>query len=113
MSEKGGNLSFYRMAQSSYDKPYSDVTAKLIDDEVRVISDQQFKRAIDLLTEKREQLDKLAALLLEKEVLLKKDLVELLGKRPWDKEETPVDSAPIIVESESEISNETIADEII
>lgn len=105
MSEKVGNLSFYRMAQNSYDKPYSDVTAKLIDDEVRVISDQQFKRAIDLLTEKREQLDKLAALLLEKEVLLKKDLVELLGKRPWDREETPVDSAPIIVESESEISN--------
>jgi AFG3 family protein len=114
MSEKVGNLSFYRMSQNSYDKPYSDVTAKLIDDEVRAISDEQFKRAVELLTDKREQLDKLAALLLEKEVLLKKDLVELLGKRPWDKEETPVDAAPIIVEESSpENTNDLIADEVV
>jgi AFG3 family protein len=71
MSEKVGNLSFYKMAQNSYDKPYSDETAKLIDDEVRNISDEQFKRALNLLTDKREQLDSLASLLLEKEVLLK------------------------------------------
>ncbi|MCE2962068.1 MAG: ATP-dependent zinc metalloprotease FtsH [Chitinophagales bacterium] len=85
MSEKVGNLSFYKMAQNSYDKPYSDETAKLIDDEVRNISDEQFKRALNLLTDKREQLDSLASLLLEKEVLLKEDLEALLGKCPWDK----------------------------
>lgn len=114
MSEKVGNLSFYHMSQNTYAKPYSDVTAKLIDDEVRIISDQQFKRAVDLLTDKREQLDKLAALLLEKEVLLKKDLEELLGKRPWDKDETPIDSAPIIVEeNNSDNSNDLIADEVV
>lgn len=85
MSEKVGNLSFYRMAQNSYEKPYSDETAKLIDDEVRKISDEQFQRALALLTEKREQLDNLASLLLEREVLLKTDLEALLGKSPWDK----------------------------
>ena len=87
MSEKVGNLSFYKMALNSYEKPYSDVTAQLIDDEVRVISDTQFQRAVDLLKDKREQLDQLAALLLEKEVLQKSDLVQLLGKRQWDTEE--------------------------
>lgn len=90
MSEKVGNLSFYKMAQNSYDKPYSDETAKLIDDEVRKISDEQFKRAVTLLTDKREQLDSLASLLLEKEVLLKADLEALLGKCPWDKEEETI-----------------------
>jgi AFG3 family protein len=120
MSPKVGNLSFYRMSQNSYDKPYSDVTAKLIDDEVRAISDEQFKRAIDLLTDKREQLDLLAALLLEKEVLLKKDLVELLGKRPWDKDEDEVDAAPIqITEAEvidsqlNENTDETTTTELV
>jgi AFG3 family protein len=108
MSPKVGNLSFYRMSQNTYDKPYSDVTAKLIDDEVRAISDEQFKRAVDLLTDKREQLDQLAALLLEKEVLLKKDLVELLGKRPWDKEEE-VDEAPIQI-TEAEVIDSQLND---
>lgn len=96
MSEKVGNLSFYKMAQNSYDKPYSDETAKLIDDEVRQISDIQFQRAINLLTEKRDQLDSLASLLLEREVLLKEDLEKLLGKCPWDpiEEEKPVTETP-------------------
>ncbi len=87
MSEKVGNLSFYKMALNAYEKPYSDVTAQLIDDEVRAISDTQFQRAVDLLKDKREQLDQLASLLLEKEVLQKSDLVQLLGKRQWDTEE--------------------------
>lgn len=87
MSEKVGNVSFYRMSQNSYEKPYSDETAKLIDEEVRTILDEQFKRSYDLLSGKRDLLDKLAEMLLAREVLLKKDLVELLGIRPWDTEE--------------------------
>jgi cell division protease FtsH len=96
MSEKVGNLSFYKMAQNSYDKPYSDETARLIDEEVRKISDEQFQRAVQLLTEKREQLDSLASLLLEREVLLKTDLENLLGKCPWDTvdEESEVTEIP-------------------
>lgn len=109
MSEKVGNLSFYRLAQNSYDKPYSDQTARLIDDEVREISDEQFKRAINLLTEKREQLDKLAAMLLEREVLMKDDLEKLLGKRPWDKDEP--EEVSLLGEVDSNIEKEeTIAE---
>lgn len=113
MSEKVGNLSFYKMSQNSYEKPYSDQTAKLIDDEVREISDVQFKRAVDLLTEKREQLDSLANLLLEKEVLVKKDLEALLGKRHWDKEEEVIEpnideSNPLENNVENKDQDETV-----
>lgn len=113
MSEKVGNLSFYRMAQNSYDKPYSDETARLIDDEVRKISDAQFQRAIDLLNEKRDQLDSLASLLLEREVLLKTDLEALLGKCPWDRGEENASSesgskAPEEVNNDSEKRSENV-----
>ena len=86
MSEKVGNVSFYRMAQQSYDKPYSAETSRLIDEEVRGIIDEQYQRAIDLLNSKRSELDLLANELLEKEVLHKDDLIALFGKRPWDEE---------------------------
>jgi AFG3 family protein len=110
MSEKVGNLSFYKMSQNSYDKPYSDETAKLIDDEVRLISDEQFKRAVDLLSEKREQLDNLANLLLEREVLLKSDLEILLGKCPWDKVEEAI-YEPVKIESTKDSAEETVDNE--
>lgn len=86
MSEKVGNVSFYRMAQQSYEKPYSAETSRLIDEEVRAIIDEQYQRAIDLLNSKRSELDLLANELLEKEVLHKDDLIKLFGKRPWDEE---------------------------
>ena len=106
MSEKVGNLSFYKMAQNSYDKPYSDETAKLIDDEVRQISDEQFKRAITLLAEKRDQLDSLASLLLEREVLLKEDLEKLLGKCPWDVEEKKEETVLLMEPNEEIVDKE-------
>jgi len=86
MSEKVGNVSFYRMAQQSYEKPYSAETSRLIDEEVRAIIDEQYQRAIDLLNSKKSELDLLAKELLEKEVLHKDDLIKLFGKRPWDEE---------------------------
>ncbi len=110
MSEKVGNVSFYRMAENSYEKPYSDETSRLIDDEVRTIIDEQYIRTKNLLMSKREELDKLANKLLEKEVLTKDDLIELFGKRPWDKDELNDDTQPNIEERnktfvESEISS--------
>jgi cell division protease FtsH len=86
MSEKVGNVSFYRMAQQSYEKPYSAETSRLIDEEVRAIIDEQYQRAIDLLNSKKSELDLLAKELLEKEVLHKDDLIKLFGKRPWDED---------------------------
>ena len=82
MNDKVGNVSFYAMSQDNFNKPYSDETAKLIDDEVRQIIDDQYIRAQELLKERRKELDILAQQLLEKEVLLKSDVERLIGKRP-------------------------------
>lgn len=90
MNDKIGNISFYDSKQSEYGftKPYSDETAKIIDEEVKKIVDQAYARAIELLTEKREQLEILAKELLAKEIIFQYDLEKLIGKRPFDKQTT-------------------------
>lgn len=93
MNEKVGNVSFYDMQnQNTFSKPFSEETSRLIDDESRKIIEGQYKRAQDLLKEKRAELDALANLLLEKEVLFKDDLEKLIGKRPFDKPELENDT---------------------
>lgn len=82
MNDSVGNVSFYAMSQDQFNKPYSNETARLIDEEVRQLIDEQYKRAQELLIEKREQLSLLANTLLEKEVLLKSDVERLIGPRP-------------------------------
>lgn len=83
MNDKVGQLSFYGMTQDSFQKPYSDDTATLIDDEVRNMVEAQYQRAKKLLLKFRDQLEKLAQQLLEKEVLLKSDVERLIGPRPF------------------------------
>ena len=85
MNEKVGNLSFndpdneYRMS-----KPYSEKTAELIDQEVRILVEKIYKQTKDLLLERREELEKIAQALLSKEILFQSDLEELIGKRPYE-----------------------------
>ena len=87
MNDKVGNISFYDMMNNnqSFSKPYSEATAKMIDEEARLMIDEQYQRAQQLLLEKRDLLDSLAQELLSKEVLFKDDLQRVLGKRPYDK----------------------------
>ncbi len=82
MNSKVGNVSYYAMSQDQFNKPYSNETAKLIDEEVRNLVETQYQRAQNLLIEKRYELNLLAKTLLEKEVLLKSDVERLIGKRP-------------------------------
>jgi len=70
------------MQQDQFNKPYSDDTARLIDEEVRAMIDVQYERAQTLLNEKREELNALANALLENEVLHKSDVERLIGARP-------------------------------
>ena len=88
MSEKVGNISYYdSTGQSDYSftKPYSEKTAELIDDEVKVLIESQYKRANQILKDNSEGHTKLGNLLLEKEVIFSEDLEVIFGKRPWEK----------------------------
>lgn len=85
MNSKVGNVSFYDPTQeNTFTKPFSEETGKIIDEEVRGIIDEAYQRTIRLLTEKKEQVEKLAKELLDKEVLHKSDVEELIGKRPFE-----------------------------
>ena len=86
MSERVGYVSFNLSSRNGespiFDKPYSETTARIIDEEVKIIIDEVRQSAFALLQEKRGKLDELAQALLDKEVLGPKDLVEILGERP-------------------------------
>ena len=85
MSEKVGNLSFYDpQGEYGYQKPYSEKTSELIDEEVRNIIAGAYARCKNLLTEKKEELKSVAEELLQKEILFQSDLERLIGKRPFD-----------------------------
>ena len=91
LNEKVGNVSYYNSQGDGYgfSKPYSDDTAKLIDDEVKNMIEEQYQRAIKLLEKNKDKLNLLADKLLEKEVIFKDDLEAVFGKRAWvEKEKT-------------------------
>lgn len=85
MNNKVGNVSFYDpTTENSFTKPYSEETGKMIDEEVRRIIDDAYTRTIQLLTDKKEEVEKLAKALLDKEVLHQSDVEALIGKRPFE-----------------------------
>lgn len=91
-----GNLTYYDSSgQSDYNfsKPYSEETARKIDTEISKIIESQFERACKIIDNNKAKLTALAERLLEKEVIFKDDLVELLGDRPFKKEEEADDTA--------------------
>lgn len=84
LNKKIGNRSYYdSQGESQFTKPYSEETARIIDEEVSKIIEKSYEKAKDILFQNREKLDKLAAKLLEREVIFKDDLEEVLGARPW------------------------------
>ena len=89
MSDKIGNLSFYDSSGRSefqFLKPYSETTGELIDKEVKKMIEEQYQRALKILKENKENMNKLAELLLEKEVIYYEDAEKILGKREFDDE---------------------------
>jgi cell division protease FtsH len=89
LNDKVGNISFYDSSgRDSFTKPYSEATAKTIDEEVSKLIENCYQKTKKLLLEHKEKLTKLAELLLEKEVIFKEDLLTIFGPREWDKVET-------------------------
>jgi cell division protease FtsH len=87
LNSRVGNISFYDPQGSGFTKPYSDDTARVIDEEVSALIEGQYKRAKQILLDNKDKLEALANKLLESEVIFKEDLVAIFGKRQWEKEE--------------------------
>jgi len=101
LNERVGNISYYdSQGRDAFTKPYSDDTAKIIDEEVSKLIESQYQRALQLLGEHKEQLEQVAARLLTSEVIFKEDLEAVFGTRPWDPE--PEQTQP-------EVTAETVA----
>lgn len=84
MSEKLPNINYYDPQQEyAFQKPYSEKTAELIDNEVNEIIATQYQRAKDILLENKEGHHKIADRLLQEEVIYTEDVEQILGKRQW------------------------------
>ena len=107
LNDKIGNISYYDSSgQSEYNfgKPYSEQTAKIIDEEISKMVETQYQRAIKILTDNRDKLEALAGKLLDKEVIFREDLEEIFGKRAWEPE---IPESKVNSENKEEISNST------
>jgi AFG3 family protein len=110
MNEKVGNVSFNdQQGEYQFNRPYSEKTSELIDNEVRNQISEVYARTKALLIDKREGLEKLANKLIEKEILFQSDLEELLGKRPFDNRTTYDE----FVNGEGESNQEPVAQNLV
>ena len=83
MSEKLPNLCYYNNDEYSFNRPYSEKTAELIDEEVKTMVNEQYERAKKILSEHKKEHNELAQLLIDKEVIFAEDVEQIFGKRPW------------------------------
>lgn len=93
MSPRVGNICFYDSSgqnEFAFNRPYSELTAQAIDEEVKKIIQEQYERAKKLLAEHREGLEQLAQLLLEKEVIFTEDVERIFGPRPFVPDEVEI-----------------------
>jgi cell division protease FtsH len=108
MSEKVGNVSFYDPQQeATFTKPYSEETGKIIDQEVRDLVDKAYQRTKSLLIERKEEVEKIALALLEREVLHQQDVEDLIGKRPYEEKKifasNEVEAIDVVTDSPKEL----------
>lgn len=114
LNDKLGNITYYdSTGQRDYGftKPYSEKTAQVIDEEISKLIEEQYERAIEILSANRDKLTRLAEILLEKEVIFKEDLVEIFGPRPFGDDENTTPAAPADDTKEGDASENNGADD--
>jgi ATP-dependent metalloprotease FtsH len=112
LNKKIGNISYYDStgaSEYSFNKPYSETTAKTIDEELSVMVETAYIRAKNILLENRDKLEKLAMRLLEKEVIFREDLEEIFGKRPYDEDDA--EKPKVVTKSNTDRPADIIASE--
>jgi cell division protease FtsH len=107
MSDRIGNISYYDPQNEGFQKPYSEETGKVIDEEIKAVSDKAYQRALQLLRSKQTEVAIIAEELLRKEVLFKDDLERLIGKRPFEEKKA------VVVEEEAQKPAEEVAVEVL
>ena len=103
LNKRVGNISFYdSQGRDAFTKPYSEDTAKIIDEEVSKLIESQYQRALEILKENKDKLEQLSSKLLTSEVIFKEDLEAIFGKRLWDKEEIQPEEIVVVLPEETE-----------
>jgi cell division protease FtsH len=105
MGEKLPNVCYYNNSEYSFQRPYSETTAKIMDDEVLKMINEQYERAKQILTEHKDGHAQLAQLLVEREVIFAEDVEKIFGKRPW------VSRAEELLEAQMRADAERMAEE--
>ena len=105
MSDKLPNLCYYNNMEYQFQRPYSETTAKLIDEEVRAMIAEQYESAKQILTEHKEGHAQLAQLLIDREVIFAEDVEKIFGKRPW------ISRAEELLEAQMKADAERMAEE--
>ena len=83
MGDSLPNICYYNNTEYQFQRPYSETTAKLIDDEVLKMINEQYERAKQILTEHKDGHAQLAQLLIDREVIFAEDVEKIFGPRPW------------------------------
>jgi len=113
LNERIGNISFYdSRGESGFTKPYSEDTAKVIDEEVSKIIEKAYARALDILEKNKEKLRNLAKALLDREVIFKDDLQTIVGERPYPDAQEAAEQALMERKASQEASKANEGEEI-
>ena len=111
LNERVGNISYYdSQGRDSFTKPYSEDTARIIDEEVSKLIEGQYQRALQVLTENQDKLNALAEQLLTTEVIFKEDLERIFGKRQWESDELVEEK--VVIENITD-STDVVTEELI
>jgi cell division protease FtsH len=114
LNDKIGNVTYYDssgQAEYNFSKPYSEETARIIDEEISALIESQYQRAIQILEDNKDKLNTLADILIEKEVIFKDDLEALFGKRNFDLESDPIQDDRVQEQTIASSEDTTLTDE--